>query len=198
MLAALNLKYRKAVNFTMWEIRFHGRGGQGAVTTAELMAQAAVLEGRFSQAFPSFGPERRGAPVMAFCRVDDEPIRIRAQVVRPDVAVVLDPKLMEVVDPTSGLKEDGLLVISSHQDAKELREKYGIKARLALVDAHKIAMEELKRPITNTSMLGALIRATGVIKIESLEGPINQRFGKIAGINWNAVKRAYEETELKE
>jgi len=182
----------------MLEIRFHGRGGQGAVTTAELVAQAAVSEGRYSQAFPSFGPERRGAPVMAFCRVDDKHIRLRSQVKDPDVAVVLDPKLLEVIDPTSGLKKDGLLIINSHADVDELRKQYKIKARLALVDANKIAMEELKRPITNTSMLGALIKTTGVVKLESMEGPINERFGRIAEINWNAVKRAYEETELKE
>ena len=182
----------------MLEIRFHGRGGQGAVTTAELVARAAVEEGRFSQAFPSFGPERRGAPVMAFCRVDDERIRIRAQILEPDVAVVLDPSLMEVADPASGLKESGVLVLNSMEDAQALRDKYGIKCRLALLDAHTIAMEELKRPITNTSMLGALVKATGAVKLESLEGPINDRFGRIAEINWNAVKRAFEETAVKE
>ncbi len=182
----------------MLEIRFHGRGGQGAVTTAELLAQAAVEEGRFSQAFPSFGPERRGAPVMAFCRVDDERIRLRCQVKSPDAAIVLDPKLLEVVDPTSGLRDDGVLVINSTASAQELRDKYRIRNKLAIVDALTIAMEELKRPITNTAMLGALIKATGVVKIDSLEEPINIRFGRIAEINWNAVKRAHQETEIKE
>ncbi len=182
----------------MLEIRFHGRGGQGAVTTAELVAQAAVKEGRFSQAFPAFGPERRGAPVMAFCRVDGERIRLRAQVKRPDAAIVLDPKLLDVVDPTSGLKENGLLIINSNEDVMALRERYGLKARIALVDATRIAWDELKRPITNTAMMGALVKATGIVKLESLEEPLNQRFGKIASINWNAVKRAFDETEIKE
>lgn len=182
----------------MLEIRFHGRGGQGAVTTAELLAQAAVEEGRYSQAFPSFGPERRGAPVMAFCRVDEDRIRLRSQIREPDAAVVLDPKLMDVASPTSGLKDSGVLVINSTEDEKSLRERYGIKSRLALVDASRIAIEELKRPITNTAMLGALIKATGALKLESLEEPIKNRFGRIAEINWKAVKRAFDETVIKE
>ncbi len=178
----------------MLEIRFHGRGGQGAVTTAELVAQAAVEEGRFSQAFPSFGPERRGAPVMAFCRVDEDRIRIRAQIKDPDVSVVLDPQLMEVADPTAGLKEGGILIINSTEDADSLRKKYSLDCRVAVVDAYKIAWEVLKRPITNTSMMGALVKATGVVDINSLEVPLNNRFGKIARMNWDAVQRAYSET----
>jgi pyruvate ferredoxin oxidoreductase gamma subunit len=180
----------------MLEIRFHGRGGQGAVTTAELVAQAAVVEGRFCQAFPSFGPERRGAPVMAFCRVDDARIRIRAQVKCPDAAVVLDPKLMDVVDTTAGLKPGGVLVLNTHESAEEIRKRYHLTCKLALINASKIAIEEIKRPITNTAMLGALLKASGVVKLESLEGPIKERFGKIAEINWKAVKRAYEETVI--
>ena len=181
----------------MLEIRFHGRGGQGAVTTAELVAQAAVEEGRYSQAFPSFGPERRGAPVMAFCRVDDERIRLRSQVKDPDVAVVLDAKLLDVINPVAGLKKGGLLIINSHVSAAELKKKFGFTCRVATVDASTIAREVLKRPITNTAMMGALVKATGVVKIESLEGPLNNRFGKIAAINWQAVKRAHEETVLE-
>jgi pyruvate ferredoxin oxidoreductase gamma subunit len=182
----------------MLEMRFHGRGGQGAVTTAELVAQAAISEDRFGQAFPSFGPERRGAPVMAFCRVAENQIRLRSQVSEPDVAIVLDPKLLDVIDPTSGLKEDGILIINTHEDVKALRDRYGIKVKMATVDATRIAWDELKRPITNTSMMGALVKVTGVVKLESLEGVLQKRFGKIAGINWNAVKRAHEETEIKE
>lgn len=177
----------------MLEIRFHGRGGQGAVTTAELVAQAAVVEDRFCQAFPSFGPERRGAPVMAFCRVAEERIRVRAQVKHPDAVVVLDPKLLDVVDPTAGLKPGGVLIVNSHETSDTLREKHHLTCRLAVVDATRIAWDELKRPITNTAMMGALVRATGVVKLESLEGPIKERFGKIAGVNWKAVQRAHEE-----
>ncbi len=135
---------------------------------------------------------------MAFCRVSDERIRLRSQIVEPDVSVVLDPKLMDAADPTSGLKEDGFLIINTHEDVSALRDRYGIKARIAIVDASHIAMEELKRPITNTAMMGALVKVTGAVKLESLEEPLNTRFGKIAGINWNAVKRAHDETEIKE
>jgi len=180
----------------MLEIRFHGRGGQGAVTTAELVAQAAVEEGRCSQAFPSFGPERRGAPVMAFCRVDDHQIRVRAAVKSPDAAVVLDPKLMDVVDPTAGMKPGGVLVLNTHESAEEVKKKYHLQCKLALVDATRIAWEELKRPIANTAMMGALVKATGLVKIESLEGPIKERFGKIAEVNWKAVQRAFAETKV--
>lgn len=167
------------------------------MTTAELVAVAAVEEGRFSQAFPSFGPERRGAPVMAFCRVDEERIRLRSQVTKPDASVVLDPKLLDVIDPTSGLKDDGILILNSNEGADVFRKKYGFKCKMAMVDATHIALEELKRPITNTSMMGALIKASGVVKLESLEEPLKRRFGKIAEINWNAVKRAYEETVIE-
>lgn len=182
----------------MLEVRFNGRGGQGAVTTAELVAEAAVREGKFSQAFPSFGPERRGAPVVAFCRVDDHRIRLRSQIKAPDVAVVLDPKLLEVVNPVAGLKPGGVLIINSHDKPEELRKKHGFACRLGVVDATRIAWDELKRPITNTAMLGALVKVTGVIALGSLEEPIRNRFGKIADINWKAVKRAYEETVLQE
>ena len=181
----------------MLEIRFHGRGGQGAVTTAELVAAAVVEEGRFSQAFPSFGPERRGAPVMAFCRVADDRIRLRSQIKEPDVSVVLDPKLLEVINPVSGLREEGILVLNSHDKADALRKEHGFKCRLALVDATRIALDELKRPITNTAMMGALVRASEVVKLESLEEPIMNRFGRIGEINWNAVKRAYDETVIE-
>jgi pyruvate ferredoxin oxidoreductase gamma subunit len=182
----------------MLEIRFHGRGGQGAVTTAELVASAAVQEGRYSQAFPSFGPERRGAPVVAYCRVSDERIRLRSQIPEPDAAVVLELNLVEVVNPVAGLKPSGILILNTHLPEDELRKKYGFKCRIALVDATRIAIEELKRPITNTAMMGALIRATSVVKLESLEEPIKERFGKIAGINWKAVQRAFTETRIKE
>jgi pyruvate ferredoxin oxidoreductase gamma subunit len=161
-----------------------------------LVAQAAVREGKYSQAFPSFGPERRGAPVMAFCRVDDHSIRVRAAVVIPDLAVVLDPKLLDVIDPTHGLKAGGILALNTHEPADVIRKRYNLTCKLALVDATRIAWDELKRPIANTSMLGALIKATGVVAIESMEGPIKERFGRIADINWNAVKRAFAETVI--
>ena len=168
------------------------------MTTAELVARAAIAEGKFGQAFPSFGPERRGAPVLSFCRVDTAPIMLRSQIKDPDVAVVLDPSLLEILDPSHGLKKDGLLILNSHQSAEDLRKKYKFKCRLGLVDASAIAREILKLPITNTAMLGALLRTTAVVKLESLKEPIAHRFGKVADRNFAACERAYSQTQIKE
>jgi len=181
------------------EIRWHGRGGQGAVTSAELVAQAAISEGRYAQAFPSFGPERRGAPVLAFDRISSkEPIKVRAEVTEPDVVVVLDPGLLHIVNVTSGLKEKGVLIINTRRLLQDIESEFGTKWRLAIVDATKIARELLGVPIVNTTMLGALLRATEVVKLESLFEPLRHRFDRLAERNINAMKRAYEETIAKE
>ena len=181
------------------EIRWHGRGGQGAVTSAELVAKAAINEGKYAQAFPSFGPERRGAPVLAFDRISSEqPIRVRAEVAQPDVVVVLDPGLLRIVNVTSGLKENGVLIINTKSPPQDIESELGVKCRLATIDATKIAREILGVPITNTTMVGALIKATGAVKLESLVEPLKQRFDRLAEKNINAMKRAYEETSVKE
>ncbi len=158
------------------EIRWHGRGGQGAVTSAELVAQAAINEDKYAQAFPSFGPERRGAPVLAFNRIDSkEPIRIRAGITQPDVVIVLDPGLLSIVDVTSGLKEKCIVILNTKKSAEQIRSEFGIKGRLATVNANKIARELLGVPIVNTTMTGALIKATSVIKLESMNAPLEKR-----------------------
>ena len=181
------------------EIRWHGRGGQGAVTSAELLARAAIDEGKYAQAFPAFGPERRGAPVTAFDRIDTkEPIRVRAEILEPDVVVVLDPTLLRVMDVTSGLKGKGVLVINTKRTLQDIESEFGNRWRLALVDAMKIAREMLGVPIVNTTMLGALIKATGVVELESLVEPLKQRFDRLAERNINAMKKSFEETILKE
>ncbi len=180
------------------EIRWHGRGGQGAVTSAELVARAAISEGRFAQAFPSFGPERRGAPVVAFVRISNEQLRIRVGITEPDLVVVLDPKLLRIVDVTSGLKDRGVFVVNTRKSADEIRSEFGIKWRLATIDATRIAREILGVPITNTTMVGALIKATGVVGLESVVEPLRHRFGRLAERNIDAMKRAYEETMVKE
>ena len=181
------------------EIRWHGRGGQGAVTSAELVAQAAINEGKYAQAFPAFGAERRGAPVVAFVRINcDEPIRVRAEVAEPDVVVVLDPSLLRVVDVASGLKARGMLVVNSKKQPEQIKKEFGFNRSLATVDATNIARELLGVTIVNTSMIGALLRTTGVVKLESLFGPLRQRFGRLAERNIDAMKRAYEETSVKE
>lgn len=180
------------------EIRWHGRGGQGAVTSAELVAQAAINEGKYAQAFPAFGAERRGAPVVAFVRINsDEPIRVRAEIAEPDVVVVLDPGLLCIVNVTSGLKANGMLVVNTKKQAEQIRKEFSLNCSLATVDATKIARELLGVPIVNTSMVGALLRATGVVKLESLVEPLRQRFGRLAERNINAMKRAYRETLVR-
>ena len=181
------------------EIRWHGRGGQGAVTSIGLVAEAAINEGKFAQAFPSFGPERRGAPVSAFIRIDSKkPIRIRAEITEPDVVVVLDPGLLRIVNVTSGLNENGILIINTKKSFQAIESEFKIKQKLATIDATKIARELLGVPIVNTSMVGALIRATGVVKLESLIEPLQHRFGRLAERNISAMKKAYEETLVKE
>ena len=180
----------------MIEVRIHGRGGQGAVTSAELLALAAIEEGMYAQAFPSFGPERRGAPVLAFCRISDQPIRIRANIYEPDIVVVLDASLLKIVNVAAGLKTNGLLVTTSSDSSEKVREDLKIKNRIGLVDAVKIAREVLGLPITNTTMLGSLIKASGLVKKESFISPLKERFGRIAEKNISAFERAYQETIL--
>ena len=182
----------------MLEIRFHGRGGQGAVTSVELLALAAINEGKYAQGFPSFGPERRGAPVLAFLRIDDHHIRLRCKIEAPDVVLILDPSLIRIQKPAADLKPGGLIVLNSNKTPAEVRQEYGFKHTLALVDANKVAREVLGVPIVNTTMMGALIKATGVVKIESLEGPLKDRFGPLALKNFNALKAAFEQTVIEE
>jgi pyruvate ferredoxin oxidoreductase gamma subunit len=180
------------------EIRWHGRGGQGAVTSAELVAQAAISEGKYAQAFPSFTPERRGAPVLAFNRIHPgEPIRTRAEVDQPDVVIILDSTLISVLDVASGLKEGGTLVINTKKSAREIRSEIGNQARLAIVDASKIAQGS-GVPTVNTTMVGALIRATEVISLEAMKEPLEKRFGRVAERNVQAMERAYQETAIEE
>lgn len=177
----------------MIEIRWHGRGGQGAVTSVELLALAAIEEGKFAQGFPAFGPERRGAPVLAFNRVNDRQIKVRSGIYNPDVVVVLDSSLVKLVNVTEGLKPEGILIVNTTHSTKEIKEQLKFPGKVFTVDATHIAREELGTPITNTTMLGALVKATRVIKLESLKGPLEHRFGKIAQKNIKACKRAFEE-----
>jgi pyruvate ferredoxin oxidoreductase gamma subunit len=177
------------------EIRWHGRGGQGAVTSAELLALAAIEEGKYGQAMPSFGPERRGAPVLAYNRVNaSNPIRTRAPVNEPDVVVVLDPGLLDVVDVTAGIKKDGIIVVNSPKSLDELKKYFKGEWTLAAVDATSIARETIGVPIVNTTMLGALIKATDVIKLHSLGEPLKERFGGKSKNNLESATKAFEKT----
>jgi pyruvate ferredoxin oxidoreductase gamma subunit len=174
----------------MNEIRIHGRGGQGSVTAAELLAQAAFKDGKYSQAFPAFGVERRGAPVQAFCRIDDKKIRTRAQIYFPDIIIVQDSTLLEVVDVFGGLKDDGMAIINTKFEAEDLDIDH--PAQIITVDATGLALEHLGRPITNTTMLGAFAGATGLVNIDSLVEMIRERFsGKLGEKNVAAIRDAY-------
>jgi pyruvate ferredoxin oxidoreductase gamma subunit len=181
------------------EIRWHGRGGQGAVTTAELLAQAAISEGKYAQAFPSFGPERRGAPVQAFNRIDSrEPVRIRANITQPDCVVVLDPSLLGKVNVTSGLKEGGWVIVNTRKTPGQIKSEFGIKYPVAVVNATKIAREVLGVPIVNTTMLGAVVKMTGIIDKKSAHGPLDKRFGRLGERNIKAMETAYEQVVTEE
>lgn len=181
----------------MIEIRIHGRGGQGAVTSAELIAQAAIFEGKYAQAFPSFGPERRGAPVLAFIRVNNNPVQIRSGILKPDVVVILEESLITISNALSGLKDEGIIIVNTPKSIEEIKKEYNFHNKSAVINATKIARETLGMPITNTTMLGALIRVTSVVKLDSLIEPLNHRFGRIAEKNLIACKRAYEETRME-
>lgn len=179
----------------MLEIRWHGRGGQGVVTAAKLLAASALREGKYFQAFPEYGPERRGAPVQAFTRIDEQPIRVYAHVTAPNVVVVLDDTLLGKVPVTDGLGEDGVLVASYHGSPAELRRKLGLKGgRVFTVNALRIATEVLGRPITNTPMIGALLRAVPAVSLDNVVDELGEKFkGSVAATNVAAIKRAYEE-----
>jgi pyruvate ferredoxin oxidoreductase gamma subunit len=180
----------------MIEIRLHGRGGQGAVTSAELLALAAIYEGKYAQAFPSFGPERRGAPVVAFCRIDDEPIRLRTNIYNPDLVMVLDPSILRLVNVSAGLKDDGILVTNTKYSGQQIRDELGFRHSIGTVNATMIAQEELGVPITNTTMLGSLLKARRIVDPESLFEPLKKRFRRVVERNIRAFQRAYKETEV--
>jgi len=176
----------------LMEIRFHGRGGQGAVTGVRVLATALYYEGRFTQGIPMYGTERRGAPVVSFLRVGDERVDERDLVHEPDMVVVLDPLLGRNVPVTEGLKEGGLVLINHPRGGKETG--LGGPFRVATVDATRIAMETLGRPITNTAILGAFAKVTGMVSLESLERAVLRQWpGKIGEVNVRAVRKAYEE-----
>jgi len=180
----------------MIEVRWHGRGGQGAVTSVEVLTLTAIEEGKFAQGFPNFGAERRGAPVIAFNRVDDKQIKVRSGIYNPDIVVVLDESLVSAVNVIEGLKPDGVLIINTLKSPDELKKELKFGGTVATVDASGIARKELGVPITNTTMLGALIKVAKMVKLSSVDGPMKHRFGRIAQKNLNAMKRAHDEVKI--
>lgn len=180
----------------MIEIRLHGRGGQGGVTAAELLAQAAISEGNYAQGFPSFGPERRGAPVTAYIRMSKEPIYLREPIDHPDVVVVMDSTLIGLVDVFEGMKPGGRLVINAPGERIEELKDTARGFNLAVVDASTIAAEILGVPITNTAIIGSIVRATSICELASLEQPLTNRFGRLAAKNRTAMQHAFDATLL--
>ncbi len=180
----------------MYEARFHGRGGQGAVTAANILAIAAFKEGKDVQAFPIFGVERRGAPVQAFMRMDEKPIDIKHQVYEPDSVLVLDPTLLDVVDVTKGLKKDGTIILNTRKPASEFNFP---DAKLFLVDASGIAVKNrlgaATAPIVNTAILGAYSRAIGNVGMDAIVEAVRENAPVKPENNVQAAKEAYEATK---
>jgi pyruvate ferredoxin oxidoreductase gamma subunit len=182
----------------MFQVRIHGRGGQGVVTGAEMLSIAAFLEGRKAQAFPSFGSERTGAPVVAFCRLDDKEIRLREPIMQPDALIVQDPTLLHQVDVLSGLKRpDGYILINTHKTFEELGLGEFIKGmradRLVSVPATELSLKHVGRPVPNVPLLAAFAAASGLISLNSVAAAIKDKFsGKVAEGNIAAATEAYK------
>jgi len=180
----------------MYQVRIHGRGGQGVVSGAELLSVAAFLEGRYAQAFPSFGSERMGAPVMAFCRIDDKEIRLREPVVAPDALIIQDPTLLHQVDLFKGLHAVGLILINSMRSFEELgldELVHGANQyRVCRVPASELAQKHVGRAVPNAALLGGFAAVSGEVRLESVVAAIRAKFpGKVAEGNVAAATEAY-------
>jgi pyruvate ferredoxin oxidoreductase gamma subunit len=181
----------------MLQIRIHGRGGQGVVTAAEMLSIAAFEQGRHAQAFPSFGSERTGAPVVAFCRIDDREIRLREPILAPDVLIVQDPTLLHQVDVFQGLVPDGFVLINSKRSFHDLGlaeiEQRFRRERLTTVPATEIALKHLGRPLPNAVLLGGFAALSGLISLDAVEHAIREKFsGKVADGNVAAASEAFD------
>ncbi|MBD3171588.1 pyruvate ferredoxin oxidoreductase [Candidatus Bathyarchaeota archaeon] len=180
----------------MYEVRFHGRGGQGAWTASLLLAQAGLIEEKNIQSFPAFGPERAGAPITAFTRISDEKIQLHSSIYEPDTVVVLDPTLLGP-SVSEGINEDTVLLVNTEKSSKEVLDTLGLEnIDTWTVDATTLAIDMLGRPITNTAMLGSIVKATAIVKLDSIVRVVKERFeGKIGEMNAELVKKAYEEVK---
>ena len=179
----------------MFQVRIHGRGGQGVVTAAELLSVAAFREGHHAQAFPSFGSERTGAPVVSFCRIDERPIRVREPIVTPDALIVQDPTLLHQVDVFGGLRQGGVVLLNSTLSPEGLG-LGELDARVIAIPATELAREHLGRPLPNAALLGAFAAVCGVITLESIAGAIRERFAAgPAEANVAAARAAFDLVE---
>lgn len=182
----------------MFQIRIHGRGGQGVVSAAEMLSIAAFSEGNYAQAFPSFGSERMGAPVTAFCRIDDQEIRLREPVMQPDALIIQDPTLLHQVDLFSGLSPEGYILINSTRSFEELGIGDFVRGfardRLCSVPASELALKHVGRPLPNAALLGGFAAMTGRLVFDAVAQAIRDRFpGKVGVANVAAARAAYEQ-----
>lgn len=182
----------------MIEITWHGRGGQGTKTVATIIAEMALIEGKYGQGFPEYGPERMGAPVRGFTRISDVPIRIHSAIYNPEVVVVLDPTLLDVVDVAEGLASGGKLIVNYSSSPDNLREKLKLSdGEIYVIDATSISLDELGKDIPNMPMLGALIKITGILSLDTVLKAVKEKFGhkfseRVTEGNIKAIRRAYD------
>jgi pyruvate ferredoxin oxidoreductase gamma subunit len=175
----------------MREIRIHARAGQGAITTAAILGKAYFLKGEYAYAFPHFGAARMGAPMNAFVRVDNKPVRIRSQIYEPDFVIVVDSSIMRAFNCLAGLREDGVAIVNQREGVQIPRAK--LKQKIYVVPANNIAQQTIGRPLGNTALLGAYAAATGEIDLETMQKAIQERFtGKIREGNMEAVKQGFD------
>jgi len=182
----------------MLEFRWHGRGGQGAWTASELLARTAISEGKYIQSFPEFGPERMGAPVTAFTRISTEPIRLHCAIYDPNVVIVLDNTLLKTVPVAAGVnRKEDVIIINSTEEPAKMRDTLKVtKGKVWTVPATELALKILGAPITNTAMLGAVAKATGIVTMTGIEKTVKERFkAELADKNMAVVKQAYEEAK---
>ena len=185
------------------EIRWHGRAGQGLVTAGELLAEGALADDKHFQAFPDYGPERMGAPIKSYTRISDEPIDVHYQILSPEVVVVVNPNLLGVVDVTEGLAENGVVIVNTTESPAQIRKRLGLedpKIKVFTVDATGIALDTLKRDIPATLMIGAIIRATGLVDLSNAVHVVQEKLGaklrgEIVEANVKALPQAYEEVQ---
>ncbi|MFH1760988.1 MAG: 2-oxoacid:acceptor oxidoreductase family protein [bacterium] len=187
------------------EIRWHGRGGQGAKTAALLFADAAMALGKYIQAFPEYGPERMGAPVQSFNRLSDDQITLHCSITDPQIVIVLDPTLIGKVEVTKGLPEDGIMIINTSKTPSEIRKDLGLKgAKVFTIDASMISKQTIGRDIPNTPMLGALVKVSGILDFDKMlkdtEKKLQKKFAhkpEVIKGNIEAIKKAYEEAKAE-
>jgi pyruvate ferredoxin oxidoreductase gamma subunit len=185
------------------EIRWHGRAGQGLVTAGELLAEGALEEGKYFQAFPDYGPERMGAPIKAYTRISSEPIDVHYQILNPEIVVVVNDNVLGAVDVTEGMGKDGVVIVNTTDGPGAIRKRLGLTGspvKVFTVDATGIAMDTLKRDIPATLMIGAIIRAVGLVDLEHMIGVVRGKLGEklrgeVVDANLKALRRAYDEVQ---